>query len=176
VATTSTCDWCGEPIIDRTPSAYVSMLTIGSTTRSAFDLARASNRDYHASSERDCFSEMATAFDALHDIREAASPDEQSLAGSPWRNLTKQEREAQLNAVLGDDRLTIRQIQARIERQGVKVWEGEVRSLVRRMYRERHLDREDEQWQGKVRYRYFMRSTLHGTIADLDRQFSEDGE
>lgn len=91
-----------------------------------------------------------------------------------WTPLPATEREALVLRALGDERLLVRELTMRVNRAlggdlaPVVVYIERMRPLVARMWRAGLLGREPEEWQGKVRYRYFLKR-------DLERAYHEEG-
>lgn len=89
-----------------------------------------------------------------------------------WSHMSMEERERLLLDVLGTDRLTMRELKARLEAEvDDSIWDSTLRSLISRLINRCELDREYGQW-GKCRRRYFRWRDLSGPIADLDEQFN----
>ena len=104
--------------------------------------------------------------------------EEYEEARNAWRRTRTEQREALLLRVLGDDRLVIREMAARMNaelgytEEGARaVGEYEARPLVTRMFRAGQLDRVEERFKNKPRYRYFRKQTLDGPIAELERTY-----
>lgn len=107
----------------------------------------------------------------------------QRIAHSLWVDLPRDRRETLVLDLLGDHGMIIREMTEALDAKlrtpecegcGV-VFQGYVRSVVMRMWREGQLDRTPETFaKTKTRYRYSVRRALDGPIADLDRAFHED--
>ena len=96
-----------------------------------------------------------------------------------WLKMPRPEREHLVLEAIGDDRLTLGELVARInEHSGVHVHEQRLRPLVYRLHREGKLDRTRERRAssgnkpGAFRYRFFRWRELSGPIADLERTFN----
>jgi hypothetical protein len=96
-----------------------------------------------------------------------------------WKRVPAAERDRILLEVLGEDRLTIRELTERMrsELPRCDLYESHVGRLVGRLFKEaRELDRAaDPRKKGRPRYLYFRRG-LEGPIADLERTFHESDE
>src|SRR5207247_1257566 len=101
--------------------------------------------------------------------------DEQSGRRGRWLRLRRQERRQLMLDLLGDDRLTLRELQERFaEELGATVYESEMRSVVRGLVAAGELNREAEPFRpnrGSIRYRYSRRRGLSGSIAELEHAF-----
>jgi hypothetical protein len=100
-----------------------------------------------------------------------------------WRLMPRARRESLLFTALGDERLTIREIALRMNAQlgyapeDRVVPEYETRPLVRRLFRNGHVEREPETFnKTRTRYRYFRKRGLAGPIVDLERAYHDDTE
>jgi len=100
-----------------------------------------------------------------------------------WRRTPKERRESLLLHALGDDRLVMREITARMNVELTPkraryrtLCETDVRGLVNRMFRGGQLDRVEDPFKNKVRYRYFRKSGLEGPIVNLERAYHDDDE
>jgi hypothetical protein len=99
---------------------------------------------------------------------------------SVWREMPMERRESFLFQALRDERLTLREITARLnvvldapEGEFI-VYQSNVRSLVMRMLRAGQLERVAETFKNKTRFRYFRKRGLDGPIVDLERAFHDD--
>ncbi len=94
-----------------------------------------------------------------------------------WKRLPRERRESALFQVLGDEGLTLRWLASRMEAGlGVRIYESDLRYPVKRMFSEGQLERVEETFRNKPRYRYFRKRGLDGPIVDLERAYHhEDG-
>lgn len=100
-----------------------------------------------------------------------------------WRRSPKERREGLVLQVLGDERLTISELTERLEaklnpereKYGT-VYDSAVRALAMQMLAAGQLEREGEEFRGRLRYRFFRKAGLSGPIADLERVYNDDGE
>ncbi|MGI8630796.1 MAG: hypothetical protein ACR2LV_11625 [Solirubrobacteraceae bacterium] len=97
-----------------------------------------------------------------------------------WKRTPAERRESLLLHVLGDERLIIRQLTSRLNAElgsgDAVVYESHVRGLVMRMLAAGQLERVEESFRNKPRYRYFRKRTLEGPIAGLERAFVNDDD
>ena len=96
-----------------------------------------------------------------------------------WRNLSRLDRARLIVELLGDDRLTVRGVTAKItERLGHgAVYDSTTRQALMRLLNEGELCRAPEpNGCGQVRYRFYRNTHLSGPIADLERTFHEPTE
>lgn len=109
--------------------------------------------------------------------------EQRETARSIWPALRQDRREALVLEVLGDRKLTVREITdglnelLRTPECGGRpiVWTSNVQSLLYPMLDARQLERKAEpRGQRAVRYRYFRRTGLDGPIADLERAFNDN--
>jgi hypothetical protein len=93
-----------------------------------------------------------------------------------WKRTPMYERERIALEALAEKQLTINELAERINeaQPELRVYEGDIRSLVYRMRDANELDRRGERWRNKTRYRYFRRTRLEGTIAELDQAFGRE--
>jgi hypothetical protein len=103
--------------------------------------------------------------------------------------MQRERRESLLFQVLGDERLILRELTSRLNAElgtpdhepysalvAEPVYQGNVRSLVMRMFHAGQLERVAESFKNKTRYRYFRKRGLDGPIVDLERAYHEGGE
>lgn len=92
-----------------------------------------------------------------------------------WKTLPDEARDRAALQALGDERLTIRETQARMAEilTDCDVYETDARRTLLRLVDAGDVAREPEAFKGKTRYRYFRTTDLRGPIADLDRQFRD---
>lgn len=97
---------------------------------------------------------------------------------SEWRRLDLTARHRLILTVLGDQRLTIREICVGLnELRDWTVYVSHLQSTIARLHARGDLDRVPVRVDGRRAYRYFHPTTLTGPIADLDRAFHDpDGE
>jgi hypothetical protein len=100
-----------------------------------------------------------------------------------WAQIPRERRESLLFQVLGDERLILRELTSRLnaelgtpDRKSSSVDDGNVRSLVMRMFHAGQLERAEETFKNKPRYRYFRKRGLDGPIVDLERAYHHDDE
>jgi hypothetical protein len=105
-----------------------------------------------------------------------AEIDDWNERRAEWGRIPRADRDYLALDLLGEERLTIAELTERFiaELPDCKVYDSDVRRVVRRLYEAGDLDREGERWRkgDSIRYRYF-RPGLSGPIADLDRAFQE---
>ena len=128
-----------------------------------------------------CFRQVETILcGELEKALERASLRERE---SVWADMPRERRQALVLDVLGDERLTIREIwvlveerlQSAYEVEGPRiVYQSYVGSVVKRMLREGQLERHAEVYRNKPRYRYARKRGLEGPIADLERAYHHD--
>ena len=181
---TYTCDYCGEEIGNE---AYM-------TIEAGFE--RGSKKGgwrsgyfghYHSSHRRGCYGAMRDALSELHGQGRAADdehpnrPDELDRRDVSSKTMPRVERVHLVLNALGDKRLTLGELSARIEEQaGVWVYDSRLRPLVYQLHEAGELDRVGERRAkgdkpGAIRYRYLRRRELAGPIADLERALEEGG-
>ena len=105
---------------------------------------------------------------------------DQAERQASWRRLPRDRRESLLLHVLGEGRLTLREITRRLNAElGVPegalptLFDDKVRPMVRRMVDIGQLERTEESFQGKLRYRYARKRDLEGPISELERAYHE---
>jgi hypothetical protein len=99
-----------------------------------------------------------------------------------WKAIRGAERDRLLLDTLADDRLTIRELTARLSDAlpECSVYESDTRRVVNRLFGVGELDRTAERrakgnHNGAIRWRYFrFQPELSGSIADLDRAFHDE--
>jgi hypothetical protein len=102
-------------------------------------------------------------------------------ADAAWR-IPRAHRESLLLQVLGDERLILRELTERLNAElgfpsranpNHAVHQGQVRSLVRHMFRTGQLERAEESFQNKPRNRYFRSCppSLEGPIVELEQAY-----
>jgi hypothetical protein len=111
-------------------------------------------------------------------FRESEEMRRRSELGDRWRLMKLDDRHRTILSVLGERKLTTREIVAALN--DTAEWEfynndSVVVCTVRRLWQRGDLDRAAEEWRGKIRYRYFHRTELDGPIADLARAFEDEG-
>lgn len=93
-----------------------------------------------------------------------------------WSRWPMERKRAMVLDVLGDDRLTGKELAQRY-REAVKddfdVYQDQVLYIVGKMLGS-EVDRELEPWSSRGRYRYFRKVGLEGPIADLQRQLDAE--
>lgn len=109
--------------------------------------------------------------------------EEQRNREDGWKRTPAARQESLVLDLLGDDRLTFREMTARLNVELVGAYEkpvayeSHVRRLVMRMHRAGQLEGEsDDSFRGKLRYRYFRKRPLEGPIADLERAYLDNGD
>jgi hypothetical protein len=113
--------------------------------------------------------------------RKAREREERRERRFAWKESPLVEREREALQLLGDDRLTIKEITERFNEAHPEpdipiIFDTDVRPLMYRLLHAREVDRKAEPRVpgGKaVRHRYFRRQTLEGPIVDLERTFRE---
>lgn len=95
-----------------------------------------------------------------------------------WTTMPMHLRQRVVLEALGDQRRTVRETLTRIEktRPDLKLHDPDVRYVLDRMLEAGEVDRETEQFKNKPRWRWHRNIDLHGTIADLDRVFHQEGD
>ena len=95
-----------------------------------------------------------------------------------WSSLSTDDREREVLDTLASDRLTIAELTERLQAKhepDLRVYQSYVQSVVKRLLRERKLDRAPETFRKTHRrYRYFRWVALDGPIVGLDRVFHGD--
>jgi hypothetical protein len=99
-----------------------------------------------------------------------------------WAGMRRERRESLLFQVLGDERLILRELTSRMNAElgtpdhesNSTVYQGDVRTLVMRMFHAGQLERVAESFKNKTRYRYFRKRGLNGPIVDLERAYHDD--
>jgi hypothetical protein len=103
-------------------------------------------------------------------------------ADAAWK-ISSARRESLLLHVLGEDRLTIRELTSRLnselgypspENRNHAVFEHNVRSILRRLLRTGQLERASESFENKIRHRYFRRRPLEGAIVGLEQAYGAE--
>lgn len=133
---------------------------------------------------RQCYSRVSDAIEALAPERQDRNErwrqwDEQRAA---WRRSPIEYRENVVLNALGDERLPIGELTARVNAQlggtaGDVVYDSGVQSLCYRLLAAGQLGREHEPTERtRPRWRYFRRRDLAGPIADLERAYHDDRE
>jgi hypothetical protein len=94
-----------------------------------------------------------------------------------WKRMPREQRESALFQVLGDERLTIRELASRLGTEVDEyIYEGNLRPLVMAMFHGGQLERVEETFRNKPRHRYFRKRGLDGPIVDLDRAYHDEEE
>lgn len=105
--------------------------------------------------------------------------EECQAAKAAWARFTLAQRTHLTLELLGDDRLTVRELTERFctRLPECRLYDSNVRALVGRLFTAGELDRVGERYRkgDSIRYRYFRRP-LSGPIADLDREFDAPTE
>lgn len=183
-----TCDICREHIDERD----MVTLAVRGGVRVSRDVP-----GYLGHYHPDCWHCVADAVGAaaLPDEVETVEPGagQRTPEGDCWSDLPRAAREHLVYQALDGCKLTIREITERLaellpprirrDHQGQlmteqPIYEGEVRSVVSKLFKSGQLTREPEIFQKtKTRYRYFL-PPLTGPIADLERALADqtDGE
>jgi hypothetical protein len=188
-----TCDWCGE-LIEGEPHGP------GWTRGEAHLEAMGMYDDrgviheqighFHAGSEFDDDSCLLRALWALaehHGVRIVTRRDrlnqkvhESRERRDAWFKMPWDVRERLLLEALGDKRLTVREIEQGMKALpefGGEIYTNDVRALAERMISSGRLDRVNDPFRNKPRWRYFLLTpSLDGPIADLERAYHDDGE
>jgi hypothetical protein len=109
------------------------------------------------------------------DEQRAADVDALRERQSEWRRLDLPARHRLVLVVLGDRRLTIREICVALNdlRDDWTVYLSHVQSTITRLHARGDLARVPDRASGRRVYRYFHPTTLTGPIADLDRAFHD---
>jgi hypothetical protein len=92
-----------------------------------------------------------------------------------WLDLNLDDRHRIILQVIGDEKLTLREITKRLDdyRDDWKIWQSNVASTVKRLCERGDLACEKDMLGNRPRNRYFHSTDLTGTIADLEREFGD---
>jgi hypothetical protein len=117
---------------------------------------------------------MATR-DRIEEVLGDDRPDERPRERTSWKEVDRHTRERLVVELLGDDRLTVKELTGRFTAELPEcrdLWEPNVRRLVERMARGGQLCRRQERWRpgaSGLRWRYYRNAKLSGPIAALER-------
>ena len=96
-----------------------------------------------------------------------------------WKSVSKVERERVAIEMIGEGRLTLTELTHKFQEHfgfDGTIYHSQIRPIAMRLLAAGELQREAEDFQGKVRYRWFRRRGLDGPIADLERAYHDDEE
>ncbi|MEJ7785437.1 MAG: hypothetical protein WKF96_11575 [Solirubrobacteraceae bacterium] len=162
------CDYCGEPITD------------GRRDASMFVIGQGFHRDYHSGT---CWEIVRGALDSLcgdsqrhESLAEFHERWRASRAG--WTGLSQLERDRLLIGMIGNDRLSIKELIDRLatEPDRSNVLYSDLYPPLKALLVAGELDRVSEPYGRKgsrTIHRYFRQTELRGPIVDLDRAFND---
>ena len=187
MATQITCDYCGEPIADPHLMVRLrSNGHEYSSTPWGWELVLQDVGHYHASEDQQCWAEMFDRLALVHAVSSDLGPDreaverrierrrqrdrnaelreQQNRRAHAWRRLPQERRDELLLQALGEQRLTIPELTSQLNA-GLDaptdgwptLYSSTVASMVRRLVAVGEFDRIGEPFQGKIRYRYFVK-------------------
>jgi hypothetical protein len=187
------CDYCGEPIADDERLMELHASGYFHTEQHGWRYSNSDLGHYHASGEQPCWAEMLDRIRLVHAVSSDLGPDREALECRiehraarqrkqeeqqeehrehdermrAWQRKPKDERDGLLLRALGDRRLTIRELTARLneeldspEGRSPTVYEGTINKMATRLINAGELERIGEPFQGNVRYRYFRAGTV----------------
>jgi len=170
MATTWTCDYCGDTIHDTRDHVSLSALGAGY------------HRDYH----RGCWPVVRDALDAVSGARKLTAQEAQHEKWEEeaqksreeqkrWRALSFPEREHLLVELLGDRRMPVGGFVAKVQEKFGKhsVRYGDVYPVLRRLRQSGELDSVAESFRGTRTRAVYSRREMAGPIVDLDRAYHE---
>lgn len=165
MSTTYVCDYCGDIIAEERERAAVHAI------------GWASLGDYHRSP---CLGFVKQAVeDACGSPVGRVTPEEQRRSEDDrWRWWERQPRHIRHRLVLealGERALTARQVAERIEREHPEgaLYANQMTYVLKQLLEAGEVQREPEQFQKKLRYRWSRKTDLTGPIAGLQRQLDE---
>lgn len=185
MSTTHICDHCGEPIGPTgDPYVYVIGMSVGQTSRFAFDAARRFNLHFHARSGRDCMEAWTEArrepltpnLGEQSNVRPATITEADRDRWSAWKRTPVHLRQRWALEALGDEGLTTRELAERLEKPEMMVHYPDVYVLMtKHLQPAGEVKRVDEPWtRSKTRARWYRNATLTGPIADLQKALKEE--
>ena len=179
-----TCDYCGEQIDD--DYRHAKILVFGSWHRDYGPDWH--ERHFHAENGRPCFK-------LVGEILEAASEPDSGRPLTPrekhqqqqrewdehearWRSLSMPQREHLLLELLGENRLAVSQLAAKVQEKlgRYAAHYSDVYPVLKRMHLTGELDRESEPFRRTRTRSVYFRKDMSGPIVDLERTFHESDE
>lgn len=169
------CDYCGEPIESAHDHAAVHAIgwdDLGDYHRTpclGFIKEAVEAACGSAVGRKGNIGQQLQQSDPLRRIREARAR---------WNDLGKAGQERLVIEVLGDGRLTNREVAEAMQAnlgECYTIHDSHARNVLRHLLAAGEVVRDPEQWRGRMRYRY-SRKSPSGPIVDLERTFNEGGE